>query len=34
MTTGNPLPEEPVPSEEEVADGLRRQELKNKESIE
>uniref|UniRef100_A0AAX7SGS9 Proteasome activator subunit 4 n=1 Tax=Astatotilapia calliptera TaxID=8154 RepID=A0AAX7SGS9_ASTCA len=32
MTTGNPLPKEDVPSEEEVAQGLKRQELKNSES--
>lgn len=34
MITGNPFPEEPVPSEEETAEGLNRQELKNSESIE
>uniref|UniRef100_A0AAX7TI03 Proteasome activator subunit 4 n=1 Tax=Astatotilapia calliptera TaxID=8154 RepID=A0AAX7TI03_ASTCA len=33
MTTGNPLPKEDVPSEEEVAQGLKRQELKNSESV-
>uniref|UniRef100_I3JTZ4 Proteasome activator subunit 4a n=1 Tax=Oreochromis niloticus TaxID=8128 RepID=I3JTZ4_ORENI len=33
MITGNPLPEELVPSEEEVAEGLKRQELKNSESV-
>ncbi|XP_076019061.1 proteasome activator complex subunit 4A isoform X2 [Genypterus blacodes] len=33
MVTGNPIPEEPVPSEEELAEGLRRQELKNSESV-
>lgn len=32
MTTGNPLPKEDVPSEE-VAQGLKRQELKNSESV-
>uniref|UniRef100_A0A8C9XFL1 Proteasome activator subunit 4 n=1 Tax=Sander lucioperca TaxID=283035 RepID=A0A8C9XFL1_SANLU len=34
MITGNPVPKEPVPSEEEVAEGLNRQELKNSESVE
>uniref|UniRef100_A0A8D3D7I1 Proteasome activator subunit 4 n=1 Tax=Scophthalmus maximus TaxID=52904 RepID=A0A8D3D7I1_SCOMX len=34
MITGNPFPEDPVPSEEESADGLKRQELKNSESVE
>lgn len=33
MTTGNPLPKEHVPCEEEVAQGLKRQELKNSESV-
>ncbi|KAA8583909.1 hypothetical protein FQN60_015117 [Etheostoma spectabile] len=34
MITGNPVPKEPVPSEDEVAEGLNRQELKNSESVE
>ncbi|XP_075933535.1 proteasome activator complex subunit 4A isoform X1 [Anarhichas minor] len=34
MITGNPVPKEAVPSEEEAADGLKRQELKNSESVE
>ncbi|KAG8000039.1 Proteasome activator complex subunit 4A [Nibea albiflora] len=34
MITGNPLPEVPVPSEEEAADGLKRQGIKNSESVE
>uniref|UniRef100_UPI0037E73473 proteasome activator complex subunit 4A n=1 Tax=Semicossyphus pulcher TaxID=241346 RepID=UPI0037E73473 len=34
MITGNPPPVEPVPSEEEAAEGLKRQELKNSESVE
>ncbi|XP_034040183.1 proteasome activator complex subunit 4A isoform X2 [Thalassophryne amazonica] len=34
MITGNPPSKEPVPSEQEVAEGLRKQELKNSESIE
>ncbi len=34
MITGNPLSEDPVPAEEEVAKGLNRQELKNSESVE
>lgn len=34
MITGNPLPEESVLSEEEAAEGLKRQELKNSESVE
>uniref|UniRef100_A0AAQ4Q9D5 Proteasome activator subunit 4a n=1 Tax=Gasterosteus aculeatus aculeatus TaxID=481459 RepID=A0AAQ4Q9D5_GASAC len=33
MITGNPVPKEPVPSEEEAADGLKRQESKNFESV-
>ncbi|KAG7241635.1 hypothetical protein INR49_025411 [Caranx melampygus] len=34
MITGNPFPVDPVPSEEEVAEGVKRQELKNSESVE
>ncbi|KAM9803831.1 proteasome activator complex subunit 4A [Neosynchiropus ocellatus] len=34
MVAGHPFPEEPVPSEEDVAEGLRRQEVKNSESVE
>uniref|UniRef100_A0AAQ6IA71 Proteasome activator subunit 4 n=1 Tax=Anabas testudineus TaxID=64144 RepID=A0AAQ6IA71_ANATE len=34
MITGNPFPEHPVPSEEETAEGVKRQELKNAESVE
>ncbi|XP_029305181.1 proteasome activator complex subunit 4A isoform X1 [Cottoperca gobio] len=34
MTTGNPVPNEPVPPEEEVAESVKRQELKNSESVE
>ncbi|XP_061914340.1 proteasome activator complex subunit 4A [Entelurus aequoreus] len=34
MVTGNPLPKDPVPSEEETAEGVKRQQLKNLESIE
>ncbi|KAL3050189.1 hypothetical protein OYC64_012265 [Pagothenia borchgrevinki] len=34
MITGNPLPKEPVPSEEEVAEGVKKQELKNAECVE
>uniref|UniRef100_A0A8C2WJH7 Proteasome activator subunit 4 n=1 Tax=Cyclopterus lumpus TaxID=8103 RepID=A0A8C2WJH7_CYCLU len=34
MITGNPVPKEPVPPEEEAAEGLKRQELKNLESVE
>lgn len=34
MVTGNPLSAEPVPSDENVAEGLQRQELKNSESVE
>lgn len=33
MITSNPMPEEPVPLEEELAEGLRRQEVKNAESV-
>ncbi|XP_019726122.1 proteasome activator complex subunit 4A isoform X1 [Hippocampus comes] len=32
MVTGNPLPKEPVPSEEETSRGVKRQDLKNFES--
>ncbi|KAM3863185.1 LOW QUALITY PROTEIN: proteasome activator complex subunit 4A [Diretmus argenteus] len=34
MVTGKPFPEEPVPSEEDVAEGLKRQELKNSDCLE
>uniref|UniRef100_A0A4W6E6W6 Proteasome activator subunit 4 n=1 Tax=Lates calcarifer TaxID=8187 RepID=A0A4W6E6W6_LATCA len=34
MITGNPFSEDPVPSEEETAQGLKKQELKNSESVE
>ena len=34
MTAGNPTPEEPVPAENEAAEGLKRQKLKNSESVE
>uniref|UniRef100_A0A667ZGH3 Proteasome activator subunit 4 n=1 Tax=Myripristis murdjan TaxID=586833 RepID=A0A667ZGH3_9TELE len=34
MITGNPLSEESVPTEEDIAEGIRRQELKNSESVE
>ncbi|XP_047208464.1 proteasome activator complex subunit 4A isoform X1 [Girardinichthys multiradiatus] len=34
MTTGSPFPEEPVPSEEESENGLKRQQLKNSEAVE
>uniref|UniRef100_A0AAQ5XJE7 Proteasome activator complex subunit 4 C-terminal domain-containing protein n=1 Tax=Amphiprion ocellaris TaxID=80972 RepID=A0AAQ5XJE7_AMPOC len=34
MTAGNPVPVEPVPSEEETQNGLKRQEQKNSEAIE
>lgn len=34
MIAGNPLPEEPVPSEEEQAEGLKRQEQNNAKSVE
>lgn len=34
MTTGNPIPEEPVLVEDEAAEGLKRQKLKNSESVE
>ncbi|KAM7385735.1 hypothetical protein PAMP_001796 [Pampus punctatissimus] len=34
MVTGNPFPKEPVVSEEEAAEGLKRQDLKNSESVE
>ncbi|KAE8280512.1 Proteasome activator complex subunit 4B [Larimichthys crocea] len=34
MITGNPFPKDPVPSEEEAAEGLKRQEIKNSESVE
>ncbi len=34
MITGNPLAEDPVPSEEEAAEALKRQEIKNSESVE
>ncbi|XP_029377126.1 proteasome activator complex subunit 4A isoform X3 [Echeneis naucrates] len=33
MITGNPCPDSPVPSEEEIAEGLKRQEVKNSESV-
>ncbi|KAF3842217.1 hypothetical protein F7725_024168 [Dissostichus mawsoni] len=33
MINGNPLPKEPVPSEEEVAEGVKKQELKNAECV-
>ncbi|XP_041866071.1 proteasome activator complex subunit 4A isoform X1 [Melanotaenia boesemani] len=34
MTTGSPFPEEPVPSETDAKEGLKRQEIKNSESVE
>ncbi|XP_054654643.1 proteasome activator complex subunit 4A [Dunckerocampus dactyliophorus] len=34
MVTGNPLPKDPVPSEEETSEGVKRQQLKNSESVE
>ncbi|XP_068183158.1 proteasome activator complex subunit 4A [Antennarius striatus] len=34
MIAGNPFPTDPIPSEEEVTEGLRNQELKNTESLE
>ncbi|XP_011482882.1 proteasome activator complex subunit 4 isoform X2 [Oryzias latipes] len=34
MTAGNPLPQALMPSEEEEAEGLKRQKLKNSESVE
>lgn len=34
MITGNPFPKDPVPSEEEAEEGVKRQELKNSESVE
>ncbi|XP_061602006.1 proteasome activator complex subunit 4A isoform X1 [Cololabis saira] len=34
MTTGNPFPDDHVPTEDEAAEGLNRQQLKNTESIE
>ncbi|TKS85439.1 Proteasome activator complex subunit 4A [Collichthys lucidus] len=34
MITGNPFPKDPVPSEEEAAEGLKRQATKNSESVE
>uniref|UniRef100_A0A671Y3T0 Proteasome activator subunit 4 n=1 Tax=Sparus aurata TaxID=8175 RepID=A0A671Y3T0_SPAAU len=33
MITSSPTPEDPVPSEEELAEGLKRQEVKNAESV-
>lgn len=34
MATGNPLFEDPSPSEEEIAEGLKRQQLKHLEAVE
>lgn len=34
MITGKPFPKDPVPSDEEVAGGQTRQEVKNSESVE
>lgn len=33
MITSSPMPEDPVPSEDELAEGLKRQEVKNAESV-
>lgn len=33
MASGNPCPLDPVPSEDEVAEGLKKQEQKNAESV-
>ncbi|XP_016892945.1 proteasome activator complex subunit 4A isoform X2 [Cynoglossus semilaevis] len=32
--TGNPIPKDPLPSDDEIAEGLKRQELKNSEAVE